>query len=127
MKKKVCRFCNKECYLFRSSPPTCSNCYKRTPIKKLSDKHKETLKEYKPLREEFLEQNPYCQLKLQGCLGVASEVEHREGKSSKELYLNSEKWFAICRVCHHQLEFVLGKEAYEKGLKIHKNQINNEK
>ena len=59
-------------------------------------------------------------------MGVASEVEHREGKSSKELYLNKEKWYSICRVCHHQLEFVIGKEAYEKGFKLHKNQINDD-
>lgn len=122
-KKKLCSVCGNLEYLFRSNPPTCSKCVKKKPINKVSDKHKETLKEYKPLREEFLKQNPNCQLKLQGCLGIASEIEHREGKSSKELYLNSSKWFAICRVCHHQLEFVLGEKAYEKGFKLHRNQI----
>lgn len=126
MKKKFCTGCNQETFLWNSKLKLCKDCYQKLyskPIKKISDKHKETLKEYKPLREDFLKQNPYCQLRLQGCTYIADTIEHRMGKSHKELYLDSSKWFASCLNCNQQIEN-LGKLAYEKGLKIHKNQIN---
>jgi hypothetical protein len=122
-KKKLCSICGEYKILWKSFPPTCNSCKPKTPIKKVSNKHKETLKEYKFLREEFLKEHPNCQLKLQGCTFVATTVEHRMGKSHKELYLDSSKWFASCLNCNQQIEN-LGKLAYEKGLKIHKNQIN---
>lgn len=124
MKLKICSECKKECYLFKSRPALCSSCARKyqKPINKVSDTHKETLKQYKPIREEYLKEHPNCQLKLEGCLGIASEIEHRSGKATKELYLDSSKYFAVCRVCHIQVE-VLGTEAYEKGFKIKHNQI----
>lgn len=128
MKKKICSLCNEETFLFKSNPKLCQSCYQKSyskSIKKVSEKHKETLKEYKPLREEFLKQNSNCQLRLQGCTFVATTIEHRSGKAYKELYLDSSKWFASCLNCNQQIEN-LGKLAYEKGLKIHKNQINND-
>jgi hypothetical protein len=122
--KKLCSICGNLEYLWSSkNGNVCIKCKYVKPISKVSDKHKETLKEYKPLREEFLKQNPNCQLKLQGCSFVATTVEHRMGKAYKELYLDNSKWFASCLNCNQQIEN-LGKLAYEKGLKIHKNQIN---
>ncbi len=124
MKLKICSECGKEGPLWKSSPKLCQGCARKyqKPINKISDTHKETLKQYKPIREGYLKQHPNCQLKLQGCLGVSSEIEHRSGKATKELYLDSSKFFAVCRVCHSQVE-ALGKEAYEKGFKIKHNQI----
>ena len=122
-KKKLCSICGEYKILWKSFPPTCNSCKSVKPIKKVSEKHKETLKEYKPLREDFLKQNPYCQLRLQGCTYIADTIEHRMGKSYKELYLDTSKWFASCLNCNGVIER-LGKIAYEKGLKIHKNQIN---
>jgi hypothetical protein len=100
MKVKVCSECGKEGLLWRSKPALCQS--------------------YKPIREEFLKAHPDCQLKLQGCTFVSTEIEHRQGKSSKELYLDSTKWFAVCRNCHTLVEG-LGEQAYTKGLKLKRN------
>ena len=122
MKVKVCSECGKEGLLWRSKPALCPACARKyqKPVNKISDKHKQTLKEYKPIREEFLKAHPDCQLKLQGCTFVSTEIEHRQGKSSKELYLDSTKWFAVCRNCHTLVER-LGEQAYTKGLKLKRN------
>lgn len=122
MKVKICSECGKEGPLFRSSPKLCQSCARKyqKPINKISDKHKQTLKEYKPVREEFLKAHPECQLKFVDCTRVATEIEHRQGKSSKELYLDSSKWFAVCRACHSKVE-ILGEQAYTKGLKLRRN------
>jgi hypothetical protein len=42
-------------------------------INKVSDNHKETLKEYKKVRKEFLNDHPQCMAKLQGCKGKANQ------------------------------------------------------
>jgi len=122
-KKKLCSLCGEYKILWKSFPPTCNSCKSKSSIKKVSDKHKETLKEYKVVREEFLKQNPNCQLRLQGCSIHSTDVHHKLGKSSSELYLNIKYWMSLCRNCHSIIE-KLGDIAYEKGFKLHRNQIN---
>lgn len=119
MKLKICSICKGEVYLWKSNPPTCKNCCKPKPLNKISKKHKETLKEYKPKREEFLKENPYCQLKLEGCTYYATCIEHRAGKATKKLYLDETKWFASCISCNLQIETLA--DRYEKNLKLKHN------
>jgi 5-methylcytosine-specific restriction endonuclease McrA len=128
-KKKICSACLQETFLFKSTPvKLCKSCYQKSyskPIKKVSDKHKETLKEYKVVKEEFLKKYTTCQIKLSpDCTydkGIA--IHHIIGKSSKELYLDKNNFIACCNPCNLHLE-LFPNEAYEKGFKLHKNQIN---
>ena len=119
--------CNLETFLFKSNPKLCKTCYQKSynkSINKVSDKHKETLKEYKVVKEEFLKQYTTCQVKISpDCTydkGIA--IHHIQGKSSKELYLNKSNFIACCNPCNLYLE-LFPNEAYEKCLKIHRNQI----
>jgi hypothetical protein len=73
-------------------------------INKVSDNHKETLKEYKKVRKEFLSDHPQCMAKLQGCKGKANQVHHMAGKSSPELYVNKKYFLSVCGNCHEILE-----------------------
>ena len=129
MKKKICSSCNQETFLFKSSPKLCKSCYQKSynkPIKKVSDRHKETLKEYKVIREEFLKNNPNCQLRLQGCTFVATDIHHTfSGKDKQKYFLDIKTWKALCRNCHSILHNTLSlKENIELNMK---NQINNDK
>lgn len=123
-KKKLCSVCGEYKILWKSFPPTCNSCKSKSPIKKISDKHKKTLKEYKVIKEEFLKNYTTCQVKLSpDCTydkGVY--IHHISGKSSKELYLDKNNFIACCNPCNDYLE-KFSKEAYEKGFKLHKNQI----
>ena len=121
MKLKKCSFCGKETYLFRSNPPTCKSCVSKNPIKKVSTKMKQTWDEYKPLRLQFLSKHQYCQLNLKGCTREATCIHHKQGKSSKELYLDTTKWLASCYSCNLNVELI-GQEAYTKGLKLKRNE-----
>ncbi|HAY3553758.1 hypothetical protein [Elizabethkingia meningoseptica] len=118
-KKKICKSCETEKYLFGKG--LCKPCYLRLnnkPINKISQKHKELLIEYTVIRKEFLESCNYtCQVKLNGCTTVATDIHHISGKHSKELYLNPKFFLSTCRSCHKYIEehpvF-----AYENGFSV---------
>ena len=124
-KKKLCSLCGEYKILWKSQPPTCNSCKSKSPIKKVSEKHKETLKEYKVVREEFLKQNPNCQLRLQGCTFVATDIHHTfSGKDKQKYFLDIKTWKSLCRNCHSKLHNVLSlKENIELNMK---NQIKND-
>lgn len=87
---------------------------------KISDKRKELNKEYYPLREQFLKEHPNCELKLQPCTKVATEVHHTASGWNKATNLNNVKtWKASCGNCNQFLhDKISAQEAREKGLKI---------
>lgn len=127
-KKKRCSVCNQMTFLFRSSPPTCSNCVKNKPIKKVSDKHKETLKEYKVIKAELIAEKlkqgiTSCEIKSPVCRSTIDGIHHKKGKSSKELYLNKKNMLLSCNPCNLYLE-EQNDFAFNNGFKIHKNQLN---
>ena len=93
-------------YLFKSNPPTCKFCYKPSKVNKLSKSMEETLRDYKPLREQFLLENQYCQLRLNNCTIKAVCVHHKQGKATKELYLDTKKWMASCISCNNLVFFL---------------------
>ena len=81
----------------------------------MSEKHKKTIDEYKPIRKKFLEENPICQARVK-CNGAeATEIHHVAGKGTKKLWLDTENFLAICRDCH-QWELANSKEAKELGI-----------
>lgn len=86
-------------------------------IRKVSTKQAKELRTYSKVREEYLKDHPFCQLKLVGCMIKATDIHHihKRGKS-----LNStETFLAACRHCHTILETKLSaQERREKGFLI---------
>jgi hypothetical protein len=80
----------------------------RVRIRKHSKKRARELKEYTPLRAEFLLAHPLCQIRLEGCTNVAVEIHHTT--TSALDFLNVSTWMAGCRHCHHITETVLSAE-----------------
>jgi 5-methylcytosine-specific restriction protein A len=76
----------------------------KSEINKVSDDHKETLKEYKKIRAAFLKKHPMCMAKLNGCTGKATECHHMAGKATRDLYLNDKLFLAVCHSCHKIIE-----------------------
>ena len=116
-KKKLCKGeCNSMQYLF--SKGMCKSCWARLhkkPMNPMSEKHKKTIEEYKPIRKKFLEENPICQANVK-CNGAeATEIHHVAGKGTKKLWLDTENFLAICRECH-QWEITHSEEAKELGI-----------
>jgi hypothetical protein len=126
-KKKLCSVCGNLEYLFRSNPPTCSKCVKKKPINKISDKHKETLKEYKVVKAELIAEKlkqgiVSCEIKSPVCKNTVEGLHHIKGKSSKELYLDKNNLLMSCNACNNYLE-VQNNFAFNNGFKLHRNQI----
>ena len=121
-KLKQCKDCCEMKYIFGKG--LCDYCYKskQKKIKPISESHKKTLDEYSPKRKVFLEERPYCELKLKGCTHFATCVHHKKGKHSKQLYLDEKFWMASCINCNRVVEEI-GEKAYELGLKIKHNSI----
>lgn len=88
----------------------------RVKPKKVSDKMKEALKEYKPLRKKYLAEHPECEMRLIGCEGMATDIHHT---ASRGINLNNvSTWKSACRECHMKLHNELSaEEVRELGLK----------
>jgi hypothetical protein len=85
------------------------------PISKTSAKRKEKLKEYTPLRKQYLAAHPECEIKLIGCEGKSLEIHHCS--TSDNDFLNTNTWKGSCRHCHNITERVLSsKERRKAGL-----------
>mgnify|MGYP003595656112 CR=1 FL=1 len=118
-KLKLCKGeCGEMKYLF--SKGMCKSCWAKLhkkPINPMSEKHKKTIEEYKPIRKKFLEENPICQANVK-CNGAeATDVHHTKKKSSKKDWLDSNYFLAVCRDCHCWIE-INPTEAKRLGLSI---------
>ena len=111
------KFC-KECW-FSKNPPTQIK-KSTTKIAPISKKKKEEIDEYTKLRKLFMIAHPFCEAKLQGCIGEASDVHHLySGKDRSKYFLKMTSWKAVCRNCHHQIHDVLStEELLELGLRL---------
>lgn len=116
-KKKTCKGCDKERYIFGRG--LCANCYRsqQKPIKKISEKQKSVISEYTKVRRAFLEKNPLCKARLSDCTYIATDVHHLAGKTNREKYLNVENFMPLCRNCHQEIENG-GSWVYERGFKL---------
>ena len=122
-KLKVCYSCNNLRVIYKriDGKPYCKYCaYKKVgkslKIRPIAKKRASELAEYRIIREKFLKDHPYCEVKKQGCTGNATDIHHMGGKWNKDL-LDSRKFLAVCRNCHDIItEF--SKEAIEEGLSI---------
>ena len=132
IKKKFCWGCEDFQYIFKNyeGRKYCKTCWNRikpkkeakppAPINKVSDKKKEQDKEYKILRLKFLLQNPYCQVKLPGCLINSTDIHHLFfGADRSSHYIDDKTWKSTCRYCHHMIHDVLSnEELIELGLRL---------
>jgi len=68
-------------------------------IKPLSTKRAQQNKEYMPLRNKFLEENPICQMQFDGCTHNSTQVHHDQGRIGK-LLTDVSTFVACCFNCH---------------------------
>lgn len=85
----------------------------RAKPNKVSEKRKETNKEYFKLVEQFKKDNPECKAKVnEYCTKTTTDPHHRNGRGSRLLDVST--WLPVCRSCHNYIE-AHPKEAKEKG------------
>jgi len=137
-RKKLCKGCNTEQYLFGYQ--LCKVCYNRKKIeekklkavkprariKQVSDKQKNLLNQYGKVRAQFLKEHPCCEVNLPGCSEChpsLMQVHHRAGRIGS-LLLDKTKFLAVCYSCHIFLE-AHPLLAYEKGWSISRIDVDN--
>ncbi len=78
------------------------------PMNRVSEKHREELKEYSKIRYDYFMLNHFCEV----CGEAATDIHHkaRRGKNLN----NTETWMPVCRPCHMRIESN-GKWARENG------------
>lgn len=68
-------------------------------MRKVSLKQAKRLREYNKLRNEFLEENQYCQAAIM-CHGlIATDIHHVRGKIGDKL-TDIKDFMSVCRGCH---------------------------
>lgn len=87
--------------------------FNKQQIRKVSIKLSKEQAVYRGKRIIFLAENPYCVAQLDGCLGIATDVHHAQGRGK---FLNNvSTWKPTCRPCHNYIETHVS-EAKELGL-----------
>lgn len=106
--------CGKEnTVLYRRNPPMCQSCYykdkqerskkkstsskKKKSISPISDKRAKELKTYREKRDQYLKNNPICE--VHDCDNKTTNCHHKAGRSGSLLY-NDEYFMACCSSCH---------------------------
>lgn len=105
--------CNMHYWIFRGEQKP-KKQFKRTAVKKISDKMQVKVDRYRVLRLSFLKENPECFAKLKDCTKEATDIHHTSGKTG-DLFLDYSTWIGVCRSCHTWIE-THPKEAKELGL-----------
>lgn len=82
-------------------------------MRKVSKKQSANLRQYKKVREAYLEDNPNCEAKISGCSYEATEIHHKKGRIGN-LLQDDTNFLAVCRNCHRWIE-EHPKEAKELG------------
>jgi len=128
-KKKICDGCNTPQLIYKNKMienvrhRLCKDCNFRKDlklqpnklqIKKKSEKQLLIDKVYKVKHKLFMIENPYCEAKLKGCTGIATEVHHKKGRG---IHTNDvSTWCSVCRECHHTIHHVSPELARELNL-----------
>jgi hypothetical protein len=73
---------------------------RKTHIKPVSSRRRASMMIYLEAREQFLRDNPICQMPDCGC--ASQDVHHKHGRLH-ENYLNRDTWAALCRACHDHI------------------------
>jgi hypothetical protein len=89
----------------------------RSRIKTANKKRQKQNRAYTKVKRKFLEENPTCQAKLEGCTGQATDLHHIGGRTGENL-VKVEDFAALCRNCHDIIHKKMSaKEAKKLGLK----------
>lgn len=72
-------------------------------MRQISKKQSANLRIYKKVREIYLNDNPNCEAKLQGCSYEATEIHHKKGRVGN-LLQDDFYFLAVCRCCHVWIE-----------------------
>jgi hypothetical protein len=71
------------------------------PIPKMSAKRAKETKAYLLMRQKFLKERVFCQIKRAECSGKSTDVHHlHDGADRQKYYLDKTTWIAVCRHCH---------------------------
>jgi hypothetical protein len=74
---------------------------KKTPLRRVSKKQQARLRIYYKLKDDYLSQNPVCEICNKRGSG-STDVHHKEKRGPK---LNDvSTWAALCRQCHSYVE-----------------------
>jgi hypothetical protein len=95
------------------------------PIKPVADKRNKQNSEYSSIRKVHLGEIPFCELKLPGCTGTATEIHHMKGRIGS-LLTNRGYFKSTCRSCHSWVT-EHSKEAIELGLSLSRHKQTDEK
>lgn len=90
---------------------------KRKPMKARSQKRQQDYDKYLPRREQFLKENPTCQ--VDGCDRASVDIHHVQKRNGARL-LDESKWMALCRLCNGKAEDD-PTWAFENGYKLYVN------
>ena len=87
-------------------------------IRKVSKKLMKLKTIYGHLRNEFMENHPYCEARLPECKIQSQDLHHRAGRSGQRL-IDESNFMAVCRSCHSFLhDKMSASEARERGLRV---------
>jgi hypothetical protein len=124
MKLKECSFCGKETILWKANPKACKECWlkykasetlsqpktynvsktKQSPsyrIKSVSTKKLSELKEYRVVRDWYLDTHKVCE--HPECSNPSEDLHHAKGRVGS-LLTDTRYFKALCRKCHRWVE-----------------------
>jgi hypothetical protein len=74
---------------------------KQKRIKQASKKRAKQNRQYTPRKKKFLEEHPMCEMQMEGCTGIATELHHAAGRENARL-LDVEDFKSACHSCHRK-------------------------
>jgi hypothetical protein len=74
---------------------------KKTPVKKVGDKMKVRLQEYKVVRDDYMKSHRRCE--VAGCFNEATELHHKKGRENG-LLTDTAYFMAVCHGCHARID-----------------------
>ena len=116
IKLKECDGCEKMTVIWKNHEGNryckyCWSCHKskkptsqkpKTSIPRVSAKRKKKDAEYLKLRKRYLNDNPLCKVKVDGCSNSATDIHHTYAGSDRDaFYLVQSTWLSTCRNCHN--------------------------
>jgi hypothetical protein len=84
-----------------------------TPVKKVTQKRADELKDYPHLRRMYIASHSDCEIRLVECMGRSREIHHCS--LSAKNFLNTDTWLASCIICHRALENMPAEQRRELG------------
>ncbi len=84
------------------------------PVKKVSEKRADELKEYPKKKKKYLEHKMACELHFEGCTVTSTDIHHVSLSAAN--FLNEDTWIGCCRSCHSRAENMSAEERRERNL-----------